>query len=163
MKTFYALIAVFVLCVIAGIILILWPSPTQTPQGTNGNGQGTTTVPLPSGGGNTVGIQNLITVSAPTLGATVTSPVTITGEARGPWYFEASFPIEVRNASGVVIVQTYGEAQGEWMTEAFVPFRATVTYPPQPSGSTGTLVLRNDNPSGDPARDKSVEIPVVFQ
>jgi hypothetical protein len=43
-----------------------------------------------------------------------------------------------------------------------VIFKATLTYPAQPKGSKGTLILRNDNPSGDPARDKKVEIPVIF-
>lgn len=162
MKTLYALIAVFVVCVLAGIAILLWPSPAEgpaIPNPANGGGQ----VVTPGGSGEAVSIPDLITVSAPTLGASVASPLTITGEARGTWYFEASFPIEVRNSSGVVIAQSHGQAQGEWMTENFVPFSATVTFPPQPKGSTGTIVLRKDNPSGDPARDKSIEIPVVFQ
>ena len=108
------------------------------------------------------GISNLISVDRPTRGQTVTSPLVVTGSARGTWYFEASFPIELRNASGQVIAQSHGEAQSDWMTEDFVPFRGTLTFPAQPAGSTGTLILRNDNPSGDPARDKSVSIPVRF-
>jgi hypothetical protein len=105
---------------------------------------------------------NEITVSSPTKGQKITSPLTITGSARGPWYFEASFPIELRNSANVVIAQGHAEAQSDWMTTDFVPYKTTLTFPAQPAGSTGTLILRNDNPSGDPARDKSVSIPVTF-
>jgi hypothetical protein len=110
----------------------------------------------------TSGISNLITVSSPTSGQKVSSPLTVTGQARGTWYFEASFPVELRNAAGAIIAQGPGQAQGEWMTENFVPFKSTLTFPAQPAGSKGTLILRKDNPSGDPARDQSVSIPVTF-
>lgn len=108
------------------------------------------------------GIPNLITVDSPDPGDRITSPLTITGEARGTWYFEASFPVELRDASGAVIAQHYAEAQGEWMTENFVPFRSTLSFPAQPAGSQGTLILRKDNPSGLPENDNSVSIPIVF-
>ncbi len=48
------------------------------------------------------------------------------------------------------------------MTDAFVPFTATLTYPAQPAGSTGTLVLKKDNPSGEPVNDMSLTIPIQF-
>jgi hypothetical protein len=110
----------------------------------------------------TSGIPNLITVTSPTSGQKVTSPLTISGQARGGWYFEATFPVEIRNAAGTVIAQHYAEAQSDWMTENYVPFRATLSFPQQPSGSQGTVILRKSNASGDPARDQSVSIPVVF-
>lgn len=118
----------------------------------------TPSAPAPS----TSGIPNLITVSSPTQGQRITSPITVTGQARGGWYFEASFPVEVRDASGKIIAQGPAQAQGEWMTNEFVPFRSTLTFPAQPAGSRGTVILRKDNPSGDPARDQSVTIPVTF-
>ena len=105
---------------------------------------------------------NLIRVTSPTRGAQVSSPLAITGEARGTWYFEASFPIEIRNASGAIIATSHAEAQSDWMTEDFVPFEATITFPAQPAGTTGTLILRNDNASGDPERDRSIQIPITF-
>ncbi|HEX8591440.1 MAG TPA: Gmad2 immunoglobulin-like domain-containing protein [Candidatus Paceibacterota bacterium] len=126
------------------------PAPTSSP---------TAPTPTPP---QTSGIPNVITVKTPTRDQKVSSPITITGEARGGWYFEASFPVELRNASGTVIARHYAEAQSDWMTENFVPFRSTLTFPAQPAGSKGTLILRKDNPSGDPARDQSVSIPVTF-
>jgi hypothetical protein len=64
---------------------------------------------------------------------------------------------------GKIIAQTAAQAQTDWMTADFVPFKVTLTYPAQKSGSRGYLVFKNDNPSGDPARDKSVEVPIYFK
>lgn len=92
----------------------------------------------------------------------VTSPLTVTGEAKGPWYFEASFPIEIRDQYGVVVAQHYAEAQGDWMTSGFVPFKSTIAFT-APTTTMGFLVLKNDNPSGDPERDQAVIIPIRFR
>lgn len=85
----------------------------------------------------------------------------VNGQARGNWYFEASFPVHLFDANGVEIAVTPAQAQADWMTEDFVPFAATLTFS-HPSTLTGTLVLENDNPSGDPARMMQVRIPVRF-
>ena len=104
----------------------------------------------------------VIQLAAPALSSTIKSPLSIAGQARGTWYFEASFPIELQDANGVVIGTTSGQAQGEWMTENWVPFTATLTFPAQPAGSTGKLVLKKDNPSGEPQNDASLIVPVQF-
>ena len=91
----------------------------------------------------------------------VQSPLLIVGEAR-LWYFEATFPVRLLNASGGEIAVGYAEADGDWMTEDWVPFTAELSFPAQPSGSMGTLVLEKDNPSGLPENDDRVEIPVKF-
>lgn len=147
---FYALVGIFVLTLGAGVALFILPAPAEAPQNNNGEGS------------NIAGIPDLITVGAPTRGALISSPLTITGSARGYWYFEASFPVELRNAQGTIIAQHYAEAQSDWMTEDFVAFKAILSFPAQPNGSQGTLILRKDNPSGLPENDRSLEIPVVF-
>lgn len=91
----------------------------------------------------------------------MTSPLTVTGEARGNWYFEATFPVKLLDANGGLVVQHYAEAQSDWMTTDFVPYVATLTFTP-PATATGTLVLEKANASGLPANDDSVEIPVQF-
>ncbi|MDB5189340.1 MAG: hypothetical protein JWL82_297 [Parcubacteria group bacterium] len=116
----------------------------------------TTTSPQP------VPYQNEIVVVSPTSGQAISSPLTVSGRARGSWYFEASFPILVRNAAGTVIGQGTGAAQGDWMTVDFVPFTGSISYTAQPAGSVGTVVFKNDNPSGDPANDKQVVVPIIF-
>lgn len=107
-------------------------------------------------------VNGMIEVASPILNATIASPLTITGRARGPWYFEASFPIELQKADNTVIATTIGTAQGDWMTENWVPFTASLTFPAQPAGSIGKLVLKKDNPSGEPANDMSIVVPVQF-
>jgi hypothetical protein len=105
----------------------------------------------------------MITVSEPLPDATVTSPLRITGSARGNWYFEASFPVRLVDAQGNTIAQVPAQAQGEWMTENFVPFVATLTWATSSvTGATGTLILMRDNPSGLPEHDAQIEIPVIF-
>ncbi len=105
---------------------------------------------------------DMIKLTSPLANAVLTSPINLTGQARGPWYFEASFPIELQKADGTVISTAIGTAQGDWMTENWVPFTALLPFPPQPAGSTGKLVLKKDNPSGEPQNDASVVIPVQF-
>ena len=112
---------------------------------------------------------NDITVELPFPGAVVGKEFAIIGEARGPWFFEASFPVVVTDWDGLVIYETHAEAQpdpgtGEvnWMTNDFVPFRANVTIPESYIGK-GTIILKNDNPSGLPERDKAVEFPITIE
>jgi hypothetical protein len=103
----------------------------------------------------------LITVVSPLPNATVGSPLTVSGEARGYWYFEASFPISLLDATGAILATGIATAQGDWMTEEFVPFTATLTWASTTS-ATGTLKLMRDNPSGLPENDASLLIPVNF-
>jgi hypothetical protein len=132
--------------------------PDINTPGTNNSATNTPATNTP----NTPNTSNaLIRVTAPTANATVQSPLTITGEARGNWYFEASFPVEILDANGKVLGTHYAQAQGEWMTENFVPFRSTLTFT-SPTTPTGTLVLHKDNPSGLPEHDAQVRIPVRF-
>jgi hypothetical protein len=148
MKKNIALLAAgSIIVVLLGVIFIMFPS-------------GIANAPTTSDGA--AGIADLISVSAPLKNATISSPLSVTGQARGNWYFEASFPVVLKDAQGAIIAQVPAQAQGEWMTTDFVPFVAALTFPAQTLGSKGTLVLKKDNPSGDPERDQSVEIPVTF-
>lgn len=139
--------------------LVFWPGETQAPTGE-----------IP--GDPTAGLNNeeyatkddLIRVTSPAINAELASPVIITGEARGMWYFEASFPIEIRDSSNTVVGQGIATAQGEWMTEEYVPFNATIVITGTPaSGSAGTVVFIKDNPSGLPEHDNSLSVPITFE
>ncbi|KKS28649.1 MAG: hypothetical protein UU89_C0031G0008 [Parcubacteria group bacterium GW2011_GWC2_42_11] len=98
----------------------------------------------------------------------ITSPLIIEGEARGTWYFEASFPVVLTNWDGLIIAEGHAEAQSDWMTEEYVPFKATLTFtPPYKTGDqdfmkNGSLILKKDNPSGLPEHDDAFEIPITF-
>lgn len=126
-------------------------------------GAGCATAPVVVTPNNLSEKENLIRVDAPAPGGVVTSPLVMTGDARGTWYFEASFPVELQDADGNVIAQSYAQAQGEWMTEDFVPFASTMTFT-VPSGVTeGVVYLRKDNPSGLPEYDDAAYFPVSFE
>lgn len=105
---------------------------------------------------------DMIRVTSLESGDKVTSPLTVTGEARGGWYFEASFPVKLLDASGNTIASGVATAQGDWKTSDFVPFTATFSFPAQPAGSTGQLVLEKDNPSGLPENADSLTINIKF-
>ncbi len=102
-----------------------------------------------------------VRVTTPLPGSVVMSPLMVTGEARGTWYFEASFPVTVRDANDQVLGTGAAQAQGEWMTTEFVPFQTTASFN-IPSTATGFLVLHKDNPSGLPENDAEVRIPIRF-
>jgi murein DD-endopeptidase MepM/ murein hydrolase activator NlpD len=91
----------------------------------------------------------------------VASPLMVSGEARGMWYFEASFPVTVRDANDQVLGTGVAQAQGEWMTTEFVPFQTTVSFTPS-STPTGFVVFQKDNPSGLPEHADEVRVPVRF-
>lgn len=104
---------------------------------------------------------DLIKVENPQPGQAIKSPLTISGRARGSWYFEAVFPIVLRDGTGKEIARAQGTALNEWMTIEFVPFEATLTFA-APTTATGTLVFEKDNPSGLPENDDKLEVPVSF-
>lgn len=106
-----------------------------------------------------------IVMESPTRDSAITSPVTITGKARGTWFFEASFPVVIVDWDGRIIGQGIAETQSNWMTEEFVPFTATVSFdlPEEAPYRRGAIILKKDNPSGLPEHDDALEVPVQFE
>jgi len=101
-------------------------------------------------------------------GDVIESPLVVSGEARGPWYFEADFPVYLNDWNGLTIATGIAVAEGEWMTEDFVPFTVTMTFTnPYNVGDPdfmkkGTLILQRNNPSDLPENDAAIEVPVFF-
>jgi hypothetical protein len=112
--------------------------------------------------GNRVELQGLIQIDEPTPNQRIASPLTIQGKARGPWFFEASFPVTLRDARGATLASGIVQATGEWMTEDFVPFRHTLTFTVPPGVRKGTLVFSKSNASGLPEHDAELRVPVGF-
>ena len=114
--------------------------------------------------GNELEKTDLIQVDYPRPNQTISSPLTITGEARGSWYFEASFPVILTDWDGLIIAQGIATAKDDWMTTDFVPFEATLTFAADKNvySNKGSLILKKDNPSGLAENDDALEIPVVF-
>jgi hypothetical protein len=113
--------------------------------------------------GSPATISSTIRITSPSNVDRITSPLIVMGEARGSWYFEGSFPVELRDAKGDILARGAAVAEGEWATENFVPFRLSLDFPPQAIETKGTLILRKDNPSGLPQNAESISIPVTFR
>lgn len=139
-------------CVWAGYpIMESYPAQCKTPDGKS----------FTQDIGNELEKTNLITIENPRPNQKIGSPITITGKARGNWYFEASFPVELLDDNGNQLAIAPAQAQGDWMTTDFVPYSVTLTFP-IPATPTGKLILHKDNPSGLPQNDDQLIVPVVF-
>ena len=140
-------LAVTALILIAGKIKnnnLLQPLPSPTPTGSI-----------------SPDVSDMIQLDNPEPDQTIKSPVTLVGQARGYWYFEASFPARMYDANGKELGVVVVQAQDEWMTEDFVPFNTVFNFQ-KPTTTTGTLVLEKDNPSGLPENDAQLRVPVAF-
>ncbi len=107
---------------------------------------------------------DLIRLDTPLPNQIITSPLIIKGQARGTWFFEASFPVSLTDASGKILAQGIAQAKSNWMTTEFVPFEAALTFTldKKIANTTGTLILRKDNPSGLSEHDDALRVPVMF-
>jgi hypothetical protein len=107
--------------------------------------------------------QDKIKITSLTPGEAVSSPLVIKGEARGTWFFEASFPVILVDWDGKIITQAPATAAGEWMTEEYVPFTATLNFTKPTYNPRGALIFKKDNPSGLPQYEAALEVPIKFK
>ena len=119
--------------------------PTQTPQPT----------------GSEPARSDQLRIEAPAPDAVITSPLRVAGTARGPWFFEATFPVKLLDARGTLVTQSFVQAQGEWMTTEFVFFEGKLIFD-APATPTGTLVFEKANASGLPEHADALRVPVRF-
>ncbi len=100
-------------------------------------------------------------------GEEIESPLVVSGEARGFWFFEADFPIILTDWNGSVIAESFASAQGEWMTEDYVPFEAVLEFEifefQETDNRKGYLILQKDNPSGLPKYDDALKVKIRFK
>ena len=109
-----------------------------------------------------VSYKDAIKIYSPSPDSLIESPIRIRGEARGYWYFEASFPVRLFDGNGGEIAVMPAQAEGEWMTNDYVPFNLILKFE-KPETPIGTLVLEKDNPSGLLENADQVTIPVKFR
>lgn len=92
----------------------------------------------------------------------ITSPLTVEGKARGGnWFFEGNAILRLLDENGNDIFISNVMATTDWMTEDYVEFKGQIRFISPASGS-GTLVFKNDNPSGLSQHDKEFRVPVRF-
>lgn len=94
-------------------------------------------------------------------GQTISSPLELTGQALGTWFFEAVMPVRLEDATGQVLIQSYVEATEDWMTENYINFAGSLEFQ-APSAGMGSLIFEKANPSGLPEYEGEYIIPVQF-
>ncbi len=104
---------------------------------------------------------NLIRINNLVSGQAIQSPLVIEGEARGNWFFEASFPIKLYDGNGRLIGIAVAQAQKDWMTTDFVPFKAELKFEAA-TNAAGVLVFEKDNPSGLSEYSDQLSLPITF-
>ncbi|MFH1427427.1 MAG: GerMN domain-containing protein [Patescibacteria group bacterium] len=111
--------------------------------------------------GNELEKIDLIRIDYPRPNQEIISPLVISGEARGTWFFEASFPVKLYDDSSTLLTSAIASTTEDWMTEDFVPFQAMLTFS-APVGTYGKLILEKDNPSDLPENADELIIPIKF-
>jgi len=107
---------------------------------------------------------DLIILNYPQPEDLVSSPLKVSGKARGNWFFEGDFPMVLTNWDGLIIAEGIARAKGEWMTEDFVDFEAELVFESDTTVSNrGSLILIKDNPSGLSENDNALEIGIYFK
>lgn len=164
MKNNTKIISLIVLVIILALIILFKYKKTEAPTTNVTNSldnqkPGTSVPPAP------VKISSDdIVIDSPVSGGVISSgTVHVSGRARGTWYFEASAPFEIQDNNKKVLATSHVNAQGDWMTTNIVPFTGDITFTVPQGVTSGFVVFKNDNPSGDPAKDKQVSVPVVFK
>lgn len=118
----------------------------------------TTTVPS-----NLNSYKDQIVITSPKAREAISSPLVITGKARGSWYFEGSFAVKLIDSKNRELAYEDAYAKGEWTTDEYVPFTVTLNFThPGPTIAEGTLVFIKDNPSGLPQNDDQFKMPIRF-
>lgn len=163
MKTFLGIVA---------LILVIWgiwalghrnstsniPSSTTPTSVTSTTDQKGTGTPV-----GTLATSDEIQVTAPVQNQTISTPVKVSGKARGNWFFEASAPVYVIDSAGNVLGQGVIQATGDWMTTDFVPFTGSIAFSAPAAGmSQGAVIFMNDNPSGQASTSRFWLIPIRF-
>ena len=102
-----------------------------------------------------------ISVTSPKANEEVSSPLKITGVVNGNGWagFEGQVgTVKLLDASGKELATGVLTATTEWTTLP-TNFETTLSFQ-SPTAQSGTLVFKNENPSGDPSRDKTFTLPI---
>lgn len=101
-------------------------------------------------------------IESPELGEVINSPLIVSGEIVGNWFFEGSLPIELYSRYGNRLAQANATSSENWMTTEMIPFSAELEFDNNQS-SQGYLKIQKSNPSGLPENDMTFFWPVRFE
>lgn len=92
----------------------------------------------------------------------ISSPLRVSGKARGSWYVEGQFSFRVVTDSGKKLAEGLVSSQSNWMTDDFVPFRGSLHFERPAGTETGQVIFESANPSGKPELQKTAAVEVRF-
>lgn len=104
-----------------------------------------------------------VKLDSPKENESVKNPVRISGQAKGTWFFEGSFPVELIDTDGNILATSFATSTEDWMTENFIPFSAILEFTKPTSTKHVLLILKKDNPSGLKEKDESISIPLILK
>ena len=173
MKKTIIAIGVVTILILTAVLIIRFSSPEDTWICQNGQWvkhgnpdlpKPNSACPLSNNSKNEVNQKtDKIIIEGPSPNEIITSPLVVKGQAVGNWFFEATFPLILKDENDNLIAQSYATAKGEWMTENFVPFEGIITFEKPQGGEKGILIFKKDNPSDLPQYDEELAIPVFFK
>jgi|GEM_PF-946017 hypothetical protein len=149
------------------VIVLAWfliTTPASAPTIPVSQSTSTPTAPRegPPVSSSTAPLDTQVSVTMPLPNAIVGHTFDITGTAPNQWYFEAVFPIQVRDANDDLVGNSQGHAQSDWTKPGLVAFTSQITIDASYQGPANLIILK-DNPSGLPQNIDSVTIPIVVQ
>jgi len=96
------------------------------------------------------------TVTAPQEGATVTSPLRVSGVAPADWFFENQFPVRLIDAQGAEIASAPAHPRINWTEPGPKEFDAELSFT---ATGPAILVLQEDMPGeGETPREVRVQL-----
>lgn len=108
----------------------------------------------------------MVVVNTPMQDEKISSPLRVEGTARGGWFFEGSFPIDITDKEGNIIAQKYATVKEghDWMVgrEVEVPFEGEISFTVPEGITEGFVVFKKDNPSDKRELDDQFALPVRF-
>jgi uncharacterized membrane protein YgcG len=90
---------------------------------------------------------NSIIITTPKNGDQISVPIEIAGQAKGYWFNQGLFPVQIYDTERNLVATTYAIAMGDWtQPEAFVPFKAQIdSYDNAPQKKAGHIVFKKGN------------------
>lgn len=111
--------------------------------------------------GNELEKDDLIRISEPRPNSVVTSPLKISGMARGSWFSEGSFPVRIVDGNGEILARGVAETKSRGLTKEFFSFAVELSFP-TPTTTTGMLFLDKHSPSDLPEYADTLWVPIRF-
>lgn len=132
------LILILVLIILILVLIIFWKNKTLKSSDSELEDQKNNLM---------IEYKDLIKIDVSQFSQKISSPLLIQGQARGVWFFEASFPIYLQSLNGELLGQGLATAMQDWMTEDFVYFTAEINFDKK-NLDQALLIFKKDNPSG---------------